>query len=246
MVSILHLLAHLVSYIIMIFVSIASIAGTAFLWYTYYDLKHNVNQSSSRLIILSETLKNETAFLWYSIIATIITVRNQPLVQSKHPTILFQVVILLLVIVMRKQVDFLADLFKETSKSLLHIPGLFLQPLITFVFLFAFFAFWVVVVVSGWLYKHIICAIIRNFHCSYVWLLLIIRLQIICPHQKILNYHPISMRCKLITAKLGEFLWPILKVSKILNYYHICMKTWLLDVIVKMKRKKEVLYRFNR
>ncbi|KAF2901064.1 hypothetical protein ILUMI_05120 [Ignelater luminosus] len=127
-ISILHCLAHLVSYIIMILVSIASIGGTIFLWYTYFDIRNNLNHTS-KIIILSESLKNETAFLWYSIIATIITL-----------------IILILVIVMRKQVDFLADLFKETSKCLLHIPGLFLQPLITFIILLGFFAFWIVVV----------------------------------------------------------------------------------------------------
>lgn len=39
MVSILHLLATLVSWIFMILVSVASVAGTALLWYTYHELK---------------------------------------------------------------------------------------------------------------------------------------------------------------------------------------------------------------
>lgn len=71
-VSILHLLAHLVSYIIMILVSIASIGGTAFLWYTYIDIKYNLDHSKKPLLI--ESIRNETAFFWYSITATIITV----------------------------------------------------------------------------------------------------------------------------------------------------------------------------
>lgn len=72
-VAILHLLAHLVSYIIMILVTLASIGGTGFLWYTYYDIKYNVNHTS-KFQILSETLRNETAFFWYSVVATVITV----------------------------------------------------------------------------------------------------------------------------------------------------------------------------
>lgn len=39
MVSILHLLATLVSWIFMILVSVASVAGTALLWYTYHELR---------------------------------------------------------------------------------------------------------------------------------------------------------------------------------------------------------------
>lgn len=61
---------------------------------------------------------------------------------------MLQIIIVIIVIVMRKQVDFLADLFKETSNCLLHIPCLFIQPFITFIFLMGFFAFWVTVVVS--------------------------------------------------------------------------------------------------
>ncbi|XP_017777336.1 PREDICTED: CTL-like protein 1 [Nicrophorus vespilloides] len=127
-ICILHLLAYLVSYIIMILVSIASVGGTAFLWYTYHDIKHNLDKTNKSMLLL-ESVRNETAFLWYSIIATIITI-----------------IILLLVIVMRKKVDFLSDLFKETSKCILHIPALFFQPLFTFLVLLGFFSFWVFVI----------------------------------------------------------------------------------------------------
>lgn len=75
MVSILHLLATLVSWIFMILVSIASVAGTALLWYTYYELKNK--HKTFETAYLAESLKNESAFLWYSIIATIITVSLQ-------------------------------------------------------------------------------------------------------------------------------------------------------------------------
>lgn len=129
-VSIMHLLANVVSYIVMILVSIATIVGTGFLWYTYFDIKYNLDKIPKNTLLL-ESVRNETAFLWYSIIATIITV-----------------IILLLVIIMRKSVDFLANLFKETSKCLAAIPGLFFQPLLTFIFLLGFFLFWIFVVVS--------------------------------------------------------------------------------------------------
>lgn len=73
-VSILHLLAHLVSYIIMILVSIASVVGTGFLWYTYIDIKYNLDHTRKHMLLL-ESVRNETAFFWYSIVATVITVR---------------------------------------------------------------------------------------------------------------------------------------------------------------------------
>lgn len=129
-VSIMHLLASLVSYIVMILVSITTIIGTVFLWYTYFDIKYKLDLIPKSTLLL-ESVRNETAFLWYSIIATIITV-----------------IILILVFVMRKQVDFLANLFRETSKCLAAIPGLFFQPLATFLVLLAFFIFWIFVMVS--------------------------------------------------------------------------------------------------
>ncbi|KAL0840483.1 hypothetical protein ABMA28_015727 [Loxostege sticticalis] len=129
MVSILHLLATFVSWIFMIAVSIVSVAGTALLWYTYHELKTK-QRDFSGTHFLAESLKNEKAFLWYSIIATIITL-----------------ILLLLVWVMRSRVSFLAALFRETAHCLGSIPALFLQPIITFIFLILFFAFWSTVVV---------------------------------------------------------------------------------------------------
>ncbi|XP_047514454.1 choline transporter-like 1 isoform X3 [Pieris napi] len=130
MVSILHLLATLVSWIFMIAVSIVSIAGTVLLWYTYHELRTKQRDFSDSTAFLAESFKNEKAFLWYSIIATIITV-----------------ILLLLVWVMRSRVSFLAALFKETAHCLGSIPALFLQPIITFFFLVLFFTFWSFVVV---------------------------------------------------------------------------------------------------
>lgn len=128
MVSILHLMATLVSWIFMIAISITSVAGTVLLWYTYFELRSG--RKTFETMYLTESLRNEQAFFWYSIVATIITI-----------------VLLLLVWVMRNRVNFLAALFKETAVCLGSIPGLFLQPIITFVFLILFFMFWSLVVV---------------------------------------------------------------------------------------------------
>ncbi|KAJ8976180.1 hypothetical protein NQ317_002229 [Molorchus minor] len=71
-IVILHCLAQIVSYFLMIGFSIAGIAGTAYLWYTYYDIKYNLDKIPTHML-LSESVRNETAFFWYSIVATIIT-----------------------------------------------------------------------------------------------------------------------------------------------------------------------------
>lgn len=57
----------------MIGFSVASIGGTAYLWYTYFDIKNNLDKTPKHML-LSESVKNETAFFWYSVIATVITV----------------------------------------------------------------------------------------------------------------------------------------------------------------------------
>ncbi|KAJ8867151.1 hypothetical protein PR048_033015 [Dryococelus australis] len=49
-----------------------AVAGTGFLWWTYADLKRSAHTTPNSL--LSESIYNETAFLTYSIIATVITV----------------------------------------------------------------------------------------------------------------------------------------------------------------------------
>ncbi|XP_044736972.1 choline transporter-like 1 isoform X2 [Chrysoperla carnea] len=127
-VSILHLLATLVSVIIMILVCVTSIGGTGFLWYTYFEIKGKLDVTPEGRMLL-ESVRNESAFLTYSIIATVITI-----------------ILLLLMLAMCKRVDVLAELFKETAKCLGAVPGLFLQPLITFVVLLIFFGFWLLVV----------------------------------------------------------------------------------------------------
>lgn len=57
----------------MIGFTIASIGGTSYLWYTYFDLKYNLDKTRDYMV-LTESVRNETAFLYYSIIATVITV----------------------------------------------------------------------------------------------------------------------------------------------------------------------------
>lgn len=55
MVSILHLLATLVSWIFMILVSVASVAGTGLLWYTYHELRTKHKTIDTAYLSVSNT-----------------------------------------------------------------------------------------------------------------------------------------------------------------------------------------------
>ncbi|KAK2583579.1 hypothetical protein KPH14_009523 [Odynerus spinipes] len=128
MIAIFHLLASIVTWIVMILVSIASIAGTGLLWWTYIGIKCTLDKTNPNQL-LEESVRNERAFLVFSIIATIITI-----------------ILLLLVCVLRKRIGFMTALFRESAKCLGELPGLFFQPLLTFTALILFFAFWVTVI----------------------------------------------------------------------------------------------------
>ncbi|PNF17642.1 CTL-like protein 1 [Cryptotermes secundus] len=129
LIAILHLLASFVAWIFMLIVSFTAVVGTGILWWTYVDLKHQLDNTPESQM-LKESVKNESAFLIYSILATIITI-----------------IILLLVIAVRKSVSSMARIFEESAECLAALPALFLQPFITFLALVAFFAFWVSVTV---------------------------------------------------------------------------------------------------
>ncbi|KAI4485321.1 hypothetical protein M0804_006826 [Polistes exclamans] len=128
MIAIFHLLASIVTWIVMILVSIASVAGTGLLWWTYIGIKRTLDKTDPNQL-LEESVRNERAFLVFSVIATIITI-----------------ILLLLVCVLRKRISFMTALFRESAKCLGELPGLFFQPLLTFTALILFFAFWVVVI----------------------------------------------------------------------------------------------------
>ncbi|KMQ90399.1 ctl-like protein 1-like protein [Lasius niger] len=127
-ISIFHLLANLVTWIIIVLVSIACTGGTILLWMTYIDIKKTLDKTDPNEL-LEESVRNERAFLAFSIIATIITI-----------TLLF------LSCILRKRISFMAALFKESAKCLKELPGLFFEPILTFITLIMFFAFWVFII----------------------------------------------------------------------------------------------------
>ena len=56
-----------------------------------------------------------------------------------------QFILLLILLVMRKRISLVVALFHEAGKCLAHVPLLLIQPLWTFVVLFIFFVYWLVI-----------------------------------------------------------------------------------------------------
>ncbi|XP_069718245.1 choline transporter-like protein 3 isoform X2 [Phaenicophaeus curvirostris] len=95
------------------------------LWWLYYDYR---NDPSIEL----ETEKENVKFLLgYAIFSTIVTV-----------------VILSLILVLRKRLQFTVQLFQLVGKIIGRIPFLLFQPLWTFLILIVFWLFWVAVLLS--------------------------------------------------------------------------------------------------
>ncbi|XP_075364440.1 choline transporter-like protein 3 isoform X1 [Mycteria americana] len=95
------------------------------LWWLYYDYR---NDPSTEL----ETEKENVKFLLgYAIFSTIVTV-----------------VLLSLVLVLRKRLQFTVQLFRVVDKIIGRIPFLLFQPLWTFLILIVFWVFWVAVLLS--------------------------------------------------------------------------------------------------
>jgi solute carrier family 44 protein 1 (choline transporter-like protein) len=68
LIGLLHYLTQIISWLICIFVGVASIAITVLLWYTYYDIKKK--KDTAELSQLTQYLQNETAVYVFAIIAT--------------------------------------------------------------------------------------------------------------------------------------------------------------------------------
>lgn len=69
LIGLLHYLTQIISWLICIFVGVASIAITALLWWTYYDIKHK--KENAELSQLAQFVQNETAVYVFAIIATV-------------------------------------------------------------------------------------------------------------------------------------------------------------------------------
>ncbi|OXB81485.1 UNVERIFIED_CONTAM: hypothetical protein H355_004391 [Colinus virginianus] len=105
--------------------SVLALVVSGVLWWLYYDYR---NDPSTEL----ETEKENVKFLFgYAIFSTVVTV-----------------VLLSLILVLRKRVQFTVQLFQIVGKIIGRISFLLFQPLWTFLILIIFWVFWVAVMLS--------------------------------------------------------------------------------------------------
>lgn len=124
LIGLLHYLTQIISWLICIFVAIASIAITMLLWWTYYDIKQQKTTE------ITEYFSQETAVYVFAIIATIT-----------------MIVLLVIIYFMSSKFSGLAALFEEAGKCIYSIPQIFGPPILAFIAQALFLAFWVAVIV---------------------------------------------------------------------------------------------------
>lgn len=124
-----HVLTSLISWLICILVAVSSIAITVILWWTYYSITHDT-ELQEKHSLLQEFVRNETAVYVLAIIATIV-----------------MVFLIVIIYFLSSKLSALAALFEEASKCMLQLPGLAGPPVLAFIVLGLFLAFWVCVVV---------------------------------------------------------------------------------------------------
>lgn len=129
LVTLMHWLSRIVSWLICVLVIIASVGLTAALWYAYYGIinKSKVNVQFS---YLEEFVRNEQAVLTLAILATIT-----------------MIILIVIIYYLKNKLSGLAALFEESGKCMMNLPGLMIAPLLAFVVLALFLAFWVLVVI---------------------------------------------------------------------------------------------------
>ena len=131
-VFLIHFVANLVALILLVIVSVSMLLLTGVLWYTYFDLKYKLDWEFSKYTnVVTETWRNEKAFLVLAIITTVVTV-----------------ILCLICLVMRKRVKLVVALFDESAACIRAMPGLLFQPVWTFLVLAAFILFWLFVVLA--------------------------------------------------------------------------------------------------
>lgn len=119
-----HVLASCVAWILLIVFSISIMIFTGLLWWTYADVKYNLNTLPNNRFI-QDHVQNEKSLLILSIITTVIAT-----------------VLLLLALVMRKRVHLVVALFQEAANCIRSMPTLLFQPVLTFMALAIFVFFW--------------------------------------------------------------------------------------------------------
>ncbi|XP_034186154.1 choline transporter-like protein 1 isoform X4 [Osmia lignaria lignaria] len=99
-----------VVYIVLIGVILACIGGSTFLWLAWYNERKGVQTRE-----IPEEDSSEQAYFVYAIILSVVTV-----------------ITLLIILVMRKRIALVMQLFREAGKAVYAMPALLLQPIYTY------------------------------------------------------------------------------------------------------------------
>ncbi|BFF97733.1 CTL-like protein 1 [Drosophila madeirensis] len=130
LVTMMHWLSRIVSWVICVLVIVASIGLTVALWYAYYNIKYKSGQVNTQYSLLEEFVRNQQAVLTLAILATIT-----------------MIILLVVIYFLKNKLAGLSALFEEAGQCMMNLPGLLIAPLLAFVVLIAFLSFWVAVVI---------------------------------------------------------------------------------------------------
>lgn len=152
LITMLHWLTKIISWLICIFVGVVSIALTIILWTTYYKIKHG--DANIKHSLLENVARNETAVYILAIIATIVMVCTKTAMYtftifSEIQTIIscFQIFLIVIIFFLRSKIGGLAALFEEAGRCMLSLPGLAGPPVLAFIAIILFFTFWLTVII---------------------------------------------------------------------------------------------------
>lgn len=65
----------------------------------------------------------------------------------KHFPFIFQIILVVIIYYLKNKLSGLSALFEESGKCMMNLPGLIIAPLLAFIVLAIFLAFWVLVVI---------------------------------------------------------------------------------------------------
>ncbi|XP_036220296.2 choline transporter-like 1 [Bactrocera oleae] len=129
LVTLMHWMSRIISWLICVLVIVASLALTAALWYAYYSIR-NKSHANAQFSMLEEFIRNEEAVYILAILATIALI-----------------VLVVIIYFLKNKLSGLSALFEEAGICMMNLPGLLIAPLLAFAALALFLVFWVLVVV---------------------------------------------------------------------------------------------------
>ncbi|XP_046830701.1 choline transporter-like protein 1 isoform X2 [Vespa crabro] len=128
-------------YIVLIGVIVACIGGTTYLWMAWYQEKKELDSKNTPEKENFEEDSSLQAYFIYAIVMSVVTV-----------------ITLLIVLVMRKRIALVMQLFREAGKAVYSMPALLLQPIYTYLLIglsmFAFIYCMLWIESAGTIYKN--------------------------------------------------------------------------------------------